>query len=125
MGSEVVYTDVLIIGNGIAGLRAACSAGETGASVTVFGLGEGASPGIMAFNAPVGLEDSPEIFFEETLSCGCYINDRVLARVFSEDIVQEVSYLENIGLKFDRNRGSTDCAFGPSPRALRSNWVCG
>jgi fumarate reductase (CoM/CoB) subunit A len=103
MDKTVYTTDVLIIGNGIAGLRAACSAGETGASVTVVGMGEGASPGIMAFNAPVGPDDSAEIFYQETISSGCYINDHNLAKIFARDICKEVAYLESIGIKFDRN----------------------
>ena len=39
MGTDVYKTDVLIIGNSIAGLRAACSAGKVGASVVVVGMG--------------------------------------------------------------------------------------
>lgn len=103
MGTDVYKTDVLIIGNGIAGLRAACSAGKVGASVVVVGMGEGASPGIMAFNAPVGPNDSAELYFEDTLSCGCLINDRDLVRVLVENIISEITYLERIGLKLDRN----------------------
>lgn len=96
-------TDVLIVGNGIAGLRAACNAATEGAGVIVAGLGEGASPGIMAFNAPLGKDDSPEKFVSDTISCGCSISNRILAEVFARDVVREVAFLEKIGLRFDRN----------------------
>ena len=50
-------TDVLIVGGGIAGLRAALAAVETGAKVAIVAKGRGASPDVMGFNAPIGRED--------------------------------------------------------------------
>ena len=62
--------DVLIIGGGLAGWRAAEAAVKAGASVALVANGAGNSPDIHALNVPVGPGDSVELFIEDTLRSG-------------------------------------------------------
>ena len=70
--------DVMIIGGGLAGWRAAEAAVNGGASVTLVANGVGNSPDIHALNCPVLPEDSVEQFVADTLSSGRNGNDRSL-----------------------------------------------
>ena len=62
--------DVLVIGGGLAGWRAAEAAAKAGASVALVANGAGNSPDIHALNVPVRPDDSPERFLEDTLRSG-------------------------------------------------------
>ena len=55
---EVVQTDVLVIGGGVTGLRAALAARAHGVSVMVVAKGRGASLHYDAVNAPFGHADT-------------------------------------------------------------------
>ena len=80
-------SDVLIIGGGLAGWRAAESAVAGGASVTLIANGPGNTPDIHALNCPVLPEDSVELFIEDTLSGGKYGNDRALVETMCRESV--------------------------------------
>ena len=58
MNHKLADTDVLVIGGGISGLRAAVAAAEKGQRVALVSKGSCASPEIMGFNAPVMPGDS-------------------------------------------------------------------
>ena len=62
--------DILVIGGGLAGWRAAEAAVKAGASVALVANGAGNSPDIHALNVPVGPGDSVELFIEDTLRSG-------------------------------------------------------
>ena len=62
--------DVLVIGGGLAGWRAAEAAAKAGVSVALVANGPGNSPDIHALNVPVRPDDSPERFAEDTLRSG-------------------------------------------------------
>ena len=62
--------DVLVIGGGLAGWRAAEAAVAAGRSVALVANGAGNSPDIHALNVPVGPGDSAELFIEDTLKSG-------------------------------------------------------
>ena len=62
--------DVVVIGGGLAGWRAAEAAVKAGASVALVANGAGNSPDIHALNVPVGPGDSVELFIEDTLRSG-------------------------------------------------------
>jgi len=62
--------DVLVIGGGLAGWRAAEAAVAAGRSVALVANGSGNSPDIHALNVPVGAGDSVELFVEDTLKSG-------------------------------------------------------
>lgn len=77
--------DIMIIGGGLAGWRAAEAAVKCGASVTLVANGPGNSPEIHALNCPVLPEDSVEKFVEDTLSSGRYQNDRALVETMCRE----------------------------------------
>ena len=62
--------DVLVIGGGLAGWRAAEAAVQAGASVVLVANGAGNSPDIHALNVPVGPGDSADLFVADTLRSG-------------------------------------------------------
>ena len=70
--------DVLVVGGGLAGWRAAETAALSGAAVTLVANGPGNSPDIHALNCPVLPEDSVERYVADTLSSGRGANDRAL-----------------------------------------------
>lgn len=76
--------DVLVIGGGLAGWRAAEAAAQEGVCVTLIANGIGNSPHIHALNCPVLPEDSAERMYADTLSSGHATNDAALVRVLCE-----------------------------------------
>lgn len=100
---DTVYSDLLIIGNGVAGLRAAAAAAEKGVKALVVSKGPSASPEIMGFNAPVLPEDSTDLYFADMERSGYGINDSRLAKILSERVLPEVEWLENNGVHFARD----------------------
>ena len=79
--------DVLVIGGGLAGWRAAEAAVEAGASVALVANGAGNSPDIHALNVPVGPEDSVELFIEDTLQSGGGACDPALVETMCREAV--------------------------------------
>ena len=80
-------SDVMIIGGGLAGWRAAEAAVAGGASVTLVANGVGNSPDIHALNCPVLPEDSVRQFIDDTLSSGKYQNDPALVETMCQESV--------------------------------------
>ena len=73
--------DVLVIGGGLAGWRAAEAAAAARASVVLVANGVGNSPDIHALNIPVRADDSVERFIEDTLRSGRGACDRALVEI--------------------------------------------
>ena len=90
--------DVLVIGGGLAGWRAAEAAVAAGCSVTLVANGSGNSPEIHALNVPVGPGDSVELFIEDTLRSGQGACDPALVEVLCRESVKLVEEFP-----FDRN----------------------
>ena len=91
-------TDVLVIGGGLAGWRAAEAAGNAGASVALVANGAGNSPDIHAINVPVREDDSVELFVEDTLKSGRGGCDRALVETLCRESVKLADEFP-----FDRN----------------------
>jgi succinate dehydrogenase / fumarate reductase flavoprotein subunit len=99
--------DVLVIGGGASGLRAAIATKHAGAKVALItkvhplrtnsGLAQG------GLNAPLGKDDSPENFVEDTLRAGDGLGDREVVRSFAADAAKEVIWLERMGAPLNRN----------------------
>ena len=91
--------DVLVIGGGGAGLRAAIAAREKGANVLLVskspvGLGNNTSLSKAAFAAATTQGDSrdnPDIHYKDTLEGGRYINNPRLVRKMTQKVLDEVS----------------------------------
>ncbi len=115
--------DVLVIGGGASGLRAAIAAKRTGASVglitkvhplrTNSGLAQG------GLNAPLGKDDSPESFAQDTLLTGDGLCDREIVQTFVQEASKDIIWLERMGVPFNRNpEGRIDLRhFGSNSRS--------
>jgi succinate dehydrogenase / fumarate reductase flavoprotein subunit len=106
---ETVETDVLILGAGGAGLRAAIAAGESGARVLVVCkslLGKAhtvmAEGGVAAAMHNVAYQDSWEVHFADTMKGGKLINDWRAAELHARESPERVLELEKWGAVFDR-----------------------
>jgi fumarate reductase (CoM/CoB) subunit A len=106
---EVIQTDILIIGGGGAGLRAAIEAAQNGIDVILIAkevLGT-AHTGMAEGGLNVALQDinplnSPDIHFKDTLNGGAEINNQRLVDVFTRECPDRVRDLEAFGVIFDR-----------------------
>ena len=108
-GYETVETDVLILGAGGAGLRAAIAAAEAGARVLVVCkslLGKAhtvmAEGGVAAAMHNVAYQDSWEVHFADTMKGGKLINDWRMAEIHARESPDRVLELERWGAVFDR-----------------------
>src|SRR5215218_7193852 len=106
---EVREHDVLIIGAGGAGLRAAIAAGEKGLSVGIVTkslLGKAhtvmAEGGIAAAVGNVDPEDSWRQHFIDTLNSGKFLNNWRMAEIFTKEAPDRVIELEQWGALFNR-----------------------
>ena len=106
---EVKEHDVLIIGAGGAGLRAAIAATQVGLSVGVLTkslLGKAhtvmAEGGIAAAVGNVDPDDSWRQHFIDTLKSGKFINDWRMAEIFAKEAPDRVIELEQWGALFNR-----------------------
>ena len=107
-------TDVLIIGAGGAGMRAAISAFDSGARVTILSkslLGKAhtvmAEGGIAAALANVDSKDSWEVHFADTMEEGVYISNYRMAELLAKEAPERVRELEEYGALFDRTPEGT------------------
>ncbi len=101
--------DVLVIGAGGAGLRAAIEAATAGAHVAIICkslLGKAhtvvAEGGIAAAIASVDPDDSWQVHFRDTMAGGKYINNWRMAQLHAQEAPGEIHNLEDWGALFDR-----------------------
>jgi succinate dehydrogenase flavoprotein subunit len=106
---EVREHDVLIIGAGGAGLRAAIAAAEKGLSVGIVSkslLGKAhtvmAEGGIAAAVGNVDPDDSWRQHFIDTLKSGKFLNNWRMAEIFTKEAPERVIELEQWGALFNR-----------------------
>lgn len=112
MESKVYQHDVLVIGSGGAGCRAAIEASKYNLSVLIVSKGLSFKSGCTTlaeggYNASFGAvdcEDNAETHFKDTLKGGAYLNDPKLVRILVEESPQRLIELESYGALFDRQR---------------------
>ena len=99
--------DVLVIGAGLAGMRAALAAAEAGASVGVISKvhpvrshSNAAQGGI---NAALNPEDSWESHAFDTIKGSDYLGDQDAIEIMCREAPQELLHLEHLGVTFHRN----------------------
>jgi succinate dehydrogenase / fumarate reductase flavoprotein subunit len=109
MSHDVLDYDVLVIGAGGAGLRAAIEASGAGASVGVVCkslLGKAhtvmAEGGIAASMANVDERDGWRVHFADTMRGGAYLNHWRMAELHAREAPERVRELEAWGAVFDR-----------------------
>jgi fumarate reductase (CoM/CoB) subunit A len=108
-----ITTDVLIIGSGGAGLRAAIAAREKGASVLLVsksrtGLGSNTAIALASMSTATGEadpRDNPEVHAKDIMEGGRFINDRKLVERMTERAAREVPNLERYGVLIDKENG--------------------
>src|SRR6266487_4471653 len=103
---ERIDTDILIIGSGGSGLRAAIAATEAGARVLVVAkerLQDAHTGWAMGgINVAMKAPATPQIHFEDTIQGGWFINNYRLARIFAQEMPERIADMERYGVKFDR-----------------------
>lgn len=106
--SQTSITDVLIIGAGAAGLRAALAAAEAGARVLIVNKGPLAKSGISltaagGMQAPFHPEDSASQYLQDTLQGGYQLGDRTLAKILATGACDSVLSAKRYGVRFVTN----------------------
>jgi succinate dehydrogenase flavoprotein subunit len=106
---DLIEKDVLVVGAGGAGMRAAIGAAEAGCSVAVVTkslLGKAhtvmAEGGIAAALANVDKRDSWEIHFADTMLGGQMVNNWRMVELYAHEVIDRVLELELWGGLFDR-----------------------
>jgi succinate dehydrogenase / fumarate reductase flavoprotein subunit len=99
--------DVLVIGGGVAGLRAAIAAKQAGASIAlvskVHPLRTNSAVAAGGLNAPLGLDDSVADFVEDIIEVGEGLGDRQIANTFAAQARDEIIWLDRMGVPFNRD----------------------
>ncbi len=106
---EDVTTDILVIGGGGAGLSAAISASQNGAEVVLVEklafLGGNTNFATGGMNASEtdeqteqGIEDSQELFYEDTMKGGKDLNNPELVEVLTSQSDEAIDWLDSIGI---------------------------
>ncbi len=104
-----VETDVLVLGGGLSGYRAALAASNAGANVTIAYRARGASPYVSGFNVPLGHadpRDSSQSYFDDMVRGGYGLNDRRLVRALADKAVEAFNDLLRYGVKFTQVGGA-------------------
>ncbi len=112
MESDVYQCDVLVIGSGGAGCRAAIEARKYGLKVIIVSKGLSFKSGCTTlaeggYNAAFGYvdtEDTVEDHFKDTLKGGAYLNDPELVKILVEEAPERLNELEGFGALFDRQK---------------------
>ena len=110
--------DVLIIGGGAAGSRAAYEAKKAHPELRVFmavagGFGTSGSTNLMAseslgINAPFDFMkdgDSPDIYYQDMIETGGGLSDPHLCKIIADEACDRVNELIALGMKFDSKNG--------------------
>ncbi len=99
--------DVLVVGGGFSGMRAAISAQEQGARVAVLSklhpLRSHSSGTHSGINASLRGDDSWEAHAADTVAAGDYLNEQDVIEAICQDAAQEVIRLEHMGVAFNRD----------------------
>jgi len=112
MESEIYQCDVLIIGSGGAGSRAAIEVSNYNLKPIIVSKGLSfksgctmmAEGGYNAAFAFVDADDSTDIHYQDTLKGGAYLNDPALARILVEEAPERLIELERFGALFNRQK---------------------
>jgi succinate dehydrogenase/fumarate reductase flavoprotein subunit len=107
---ERVDCDVLVIGAGAAGLRAAIAAKGLGYRVLVVSKrppGQaGATPSaVLTYCAAVGEGDCSEFHEEDTWRWGYYLGNHDLISTFANEAPESVKWLQDYGMRWDMENG--------------------
>lgn len=110
MEREIHECDVLVVGSGGAGCRAAIEASKFNLNVIIVSKGLSFKSGCTTlaeggYNAAFGYvdsEDSVDVHFQDTMKGGAYLNDMGLVRILVDEAQERLIELESFGAIFDR-----------------------
>jgi len=110
MEREIQECDILVIGSGGAGCRAAIEARKSKLDVTIVSKGLSFKSGCTTlaeggYNAAFGYvdaEDSVDVHFQDTMKGGAYLNDTELVKILVNEAQDRLIELESYGAIFDR-----------------------
>lgn len=104
-----VETDVLVIGTGGAGCRAAIEASRHVDKVVIVAKGPISKSELTimtmpGFDATLPGDDKENVkrFYEDTMAGGAFLNDEDLAHMLTDRSSEAVMFLEGLGVRFDR-----------------------
>lgn len=114
MTYETAFADLLIIGAGGAGMRAAIEAAQQGVSVALVNKGINSRSGITpmaggSYQAAFGHHDprdNPDVHYADTVREGRRLGDENLIRAFSLEAAERALDLEAYGVKFAKENGN-------------------
>src|SRR5690606_12666318 len=98
--TEQVAVDVLVLGGGMAGHRAALSACRQGGSVGHSFMARGESSYMICANVPLGCvdpEDGVEPYAADMIRAGYQLNDRRLVRSLADNAIASFNDLVELG----------------------------
>ncbi len=100
----MLYHDVIVVGGGFAGMRAALSAKAAGADVglitKVHPMRSHSSGSHSGINASLKSYDSWETHVQDTLKAGEYLNNQDAVEILCKEARTEIGILENLGMVF-------------------------
>ena len=110
MIDRTIETDVLVIGGGGGGLRAAIEAHAAGASVLVVSKGIAGKSGltqtaVTGFQVALGNadpRDNPSVHFADSMRGGYDLANPDLVRAYTDEAAMAVEDIESFGARFDR-----------------------
>src|SRR3989339_236981 len=106
MKYKIIKTDILVIGAGGAGIRAAIEAKKSGLKVILLGKEVlGCAPTGMAMggmNAAMVKPATPKFHAQITIEGGYFINNYKMVKVFAEEMPARIYDLESYGVIYDR-----------------------
>ncbi|MDH4072780.1 MAG: fumarate reductase flavoprotein subunit [Gammaproteobacteria bacterium] len=117
MSREIVTTDVLVVGGGLAGERAAIEAAAVGRDVLILSLVPprrshscAAQGGMQAAlgNCAMADGDSPDLHFLDTVRGSDWGADQEVARIFADEAPHAVRELAHYGVPWTRVRGGVN-----------------
>lgn len=103
---DILETDVLVLGGGVAGYRAAVAAACSGARVVHAFRARGASQYIFGFNVPLAHKDSrdtPQVYADDIVRGGYGLNDPALVETLVVGARPAFEELLQIGVPFARD----------------------
>lgn len=131
MQIDLFETDVLVIGGGMAAMRAAIAAADAGVDVIVVtkapaaksGASTMAGGGIAAAMGIRDPSDSPEAHYNDIVKAGRGLADPELARILAQEAPARVRDLVEYGVRFRLRDGKLEQVFAPGhsyPRVLHT-----
>lgn len=103
---ELLQTDVLIIGAGGAGLRAAIETIKKGVDILIVTKeylgGAHTSMAMGGLNVAIKKPATPKQHYQDTINGGWRINNYKMAKIFSKEMPDRIYDLEGYGVKFDK-----------------------